>query len=163
MRTLSLRTIGLLTLLLAPLISLLAQTNPLLPAGSSPPPAPAPAAKNVLPADRLGRETPRGAVFGFVRAAQDENYSAAVQYFQPPSGRHRPSVAEEQDLAAQLLSILNERFSSASLDALSRNPGGTSDEGLPADQEMVTGALNTLNSGSAFALRLVRIEDEHGT
>jgi MscS family membrane protein len=159
MRTSSLRTIGLLTLLLAPLISLLAQTNPLLPASSSPTPAPASAAKNVLPADRLGRETPRGAVFGFIRAAQDENYSAAVQYFQPPSGRHRPSVAEEQDLAAQLLSILNERFSAASLDALSRKPEGALDDGLPPNQEMLAPARGDVAS---FALRLVRVEDEHG-
>ncbi len=149
------RTIGLLALLLAATSSH-AQLNPLAPAT----PAPAAPAKPAVPADRLGRETPRGTVFGFIHAAQDENYRVAVQYFQPPSGRHRPSVEEEQDLAAQLLSILNEKFSSAALDALSRNPEGTLDDGLPPDQEMITGALN---SGSPFALRLVRIEDEHGT
>src|SRR5271169_6757836 len=152
----SFRTIGLLALLLAATTSH-AQFNPLAPAT----PAPAAAAKPAVPADRLGRETPRGTVFGFIHAAQDENYRLAVQYLQPPSGRHRPSGEEEQDLAAQLLSILNEKFSSASLDALSRNPEGTLDDGLPADQEMVTGAL--INSGPPFTLRLVRIEDEHGT
>jgi len=148
------RTIGLLTLLLAAMTGY-AQLNPLAP----PTPAASAPAKPAVPADRLGRETPRGTVFGFMHAAQDENYRLAVQYFQPPSGRHRPSVEEEQDLAAQLLSILNEKFSAASLDGLSRNPEGTLDDGLPADQEMVTGARN---DGSAFALRLARIEDEHG-
>ncbi|MGA2420495.1 MAG: mechanosensitive ion channel domain-containing protein [Candidatus Acidiferrum sp.] len=158
MRTSSLRTIGLLALLLAPL-SVFGQTNPLLPASSSPAQAPAAAPKNAVPADHLGRETPRGAVFGFIRAAQDENYSVAVQYFQPPSGRHRPSVAEEQDLAAQLLSILNEKFSAASLDALSRKPEGVLDDSLPPNQEMVAPARS---DGSSFVLRLVRFEDEHG-
>ncbi len=148
------RMIGLLALLLAATTGY-AQFNPLAPT------TPAPSVKPVVPADRLGRETPRGTVFGFIHAAQDENYRLAVQYFQPPSGRHRPSVEEEQDLAAQLLSILNEKFSSASLDALSRNPEGTLDDGLPPDQEMVTGAL--INSGPPFPLRLVRFEDEHGT
>src|SRR5271154_4150412 len=147
-----LRAIGVLTLLLAATISY-AQLNPLSPA------PPAPPAKPAVPSDRLGRETPRGTVFGFIHAAQDENYRLAVQYLQPPSGRHRPSVEEEQDLAAQLLSILNEKFASASLDALSRNPEGTLDDGLPADQEMIIGARN---DGSAFALRLFRVEDEHG-
>lgn len=145
---------ALLALLLASMGSH-AQVNPLAPAT----PAPSTPAKPKAPADRLGRETPRGTVFGFIRAAQDENYSVAVQYFQPPSGRHRPTVEEEQDLAAELLSILNEKFSAASLDALSRSPDGTLDDGLPADQEMV--AASRID-GSAFALGLIRIEDEHG-
>jgi MscS family membrane protein len=154
MRVLFLRVIGSLTLLLAAM-SGYAQVNPLAPATS----APASPAKPVIPADRLGRETPRGTVFGFVRAAQDENYKSAVQYFQPPSGRHRPTVEEEEDLAAQLLSILNEKFSAASLDAVSRDPDGTVDDGLPPDQEMVAAVRN---DGSSFALLLIRVEDEHG-
>jgi MscS family membrane protein len=116
-------------------------------------------AKPAAPADRLGRETPRGTVLGFVRAAQDENYRAAVLYFDAPKGRHRPSVEDDQDLAAQLLSILNEKFSPASLDALSRSPDGTLDDGLPADEEAVYGGLD---SRGTFALALVRVEDEQG-
>jgi MscS family membrane protein len=133
----------------------LAQTNPLAPAAT---PATAPALP-AAPADRLNRETPRGTVFGFIRAAQDENYKLAVQYFEPPSGRHRPTVEEDQDLAAQLLSILNEKFTAGSLDALSRSPEGTLDDGLPADQEMLRGALDP---NTSFMLGLIRVEDDRG-
>jgi MscS family membrane protein len=160
MRIVSLRAIGLLATLLTlspPAPTARAQTNPLTPA--APAAAPASPAKPAVPADRLGRETPRGTVYGFIRAAQEENYKFAVQYFQPPSGRYRPEVEEEQDLAAQLLSILNERFSAAALDGLSRDPDGTSDDGLPPDEEMVVSARNV---GSSFTLLLIRVEDEHG-
>jgi MscS family membrane protein len=120
--------------------------------------APTPA-KPAAPPDRLGRETPRGTVLGFVRAAQDENYRVAVQYFETPKGRHRPSVEDDQDLAAQLLSILNEKFAAASLDALSRSPDGTSDDGLPADEEAIYGGLDRRGT---FTLSLIRVEDEQG-
>jgi MscS family membrane protein len=116
-------------------------------------------AKPAVPADRLGRETPRGTVLGFVRAAQDENYRAAVQYFETPKGRHRPSVEDDQELAVQLLSILNEKFNAASLDALSRSPDGTPDDGLPANEEAVYGALDRREP---FTLSLIRVEDEQG-
>src|SRR5215467_10823070 len=88
-------------LLLLPLLTIAAQ-NPL---------APKQAAKQTAgqepqtSTDPLGRETPHGAVLGFIRAAQDENYGVATQYFQPPSGRHRRSPEEEQDLAVQLLAV----------------------------------------------------------
>lgn len=157
--------LGLLRRLLLGLVVLLAagagyaQINPLAPA-VAPATAGAPAATQpAAPADRLGRDTPRGAVYGFIRAAQDENYRVAVQYFEPPSGRHRPSVEEEQDLAAQLLSILNEKFTAGSLDALSRVPEGTLDDGLPADEEAARGVLD---SKMTFTIGLIRIEDERG-
>jgi MscS family membrane protein len=151
----SLIRFSLLLVLLALAVPSHAQTNPLAPAAA---PSTAPA-EPAAPADRLNRETPRGAVFGFIRAAQDENYKVAVQYFEPPSGRHRPTVEEDQDLAAQLLSILNEKFTAGSLDALSRIPDGTLDDGLPADEEVLRGALDP---NTTFALGLIRVEDERG-
>jgi MscS family membrane protein len=141
-------------LLAAP--ALHAQAGLLVPATT---PATSAPAKPTVPADRLGRETPRGTVLGFVRAAQDENYRVAVQYFETPKGRHRPSVEDDQDLAAQLLSILNEKFGAASLDALSRNPDGTPDDGLPANEEAIYGALDHRET---FTLALIRVEDEQG-
>src|SRR5260370_12789358 len=43
----------------------------------------------------LGRETPRGTVIGFIRAAQAENYDLAVQYFDvlhpTPEPSHEPA------------------------------------------------------------------------
>ncbi|HZC65876.1 MAG TPA: mechanosensitive ion channel domain-containing protein [Candidatus Dormibacteraeota bacterium] len=126
----------------------------LLPSTTTPAPA-----KPAVPPDRLGRETPRGTVLGFVRSAQDENYKVAVQYFETPKGRRRPSVEDDQDLAAQLLSILNEKFGAASLDALSHSPDGTPDDGLPPDEEAIYGALDRRNT---FTLSLIRVEDEQG-
>jgi MscS family membrane protein len=141
-------------LLAAP--ALHAQTGLLTPATT---PSTAAPAKPAVPADRLGRETPRGTVLGFVRAAQDENYRAAVQYFETPKGRHRPSVEDDQELAVQLLSILNEKFTAASLDALSRSPDGTPDDGLPPNEEAISGALDRRET---FTLSLIRVEDEQG-
>src|SRR5690242_17130542 len=66
----------------------------------------------------LGRETPRGTVIGFVRAAQNEDDDEAIQYFDP---RRRSAPAQEKELAAQLLSILNARFA-GSLDSISDVP-----------------------------------------
>src|SRR5215813_13708290 len=89
-------------------------------------PAPTPNAQ-ATPTDPLGRETPRGTVLGFLRAAQDENYPAAVQYFQPAAARHHAKPEEEQDLAAQLLAVINQKTLTSSLDNLSRDPQGRVD------------------------------------
>src|SRR5260370_2329401 len=70
----------------------------------------------------LGRETPRGTVIGFIRAAQAENYDLAVQYFDV---RHA-TVEREQEVAQQLLAILNARFG-GSLDSITNAPTGLQD------------------------------------
>jgi MscS family membrane protein len=111
-----------------------------------------------VPVDILGRETPRGTVMGFLRAAQDENYPVAIQYFQRPAGRHRPTADEEQDLAAELLAVINQKILASSLDGLSRDPQGHLDDGLPADQEIVAG----VHDSSAFNILLVRTDDDRG-
>jgi MscS family membrane protein len=109
--------------------------------------------------DLLGRETPRGTVMGFLRAAQDENYAAAAQYFQPTPGRHRVTPSEEQDLAAQLLAVINQKITASSLDALSRDPQGRLDDGLPSNQEL----LNGVRDGDGyFSIELLRLDDDHG-
>src|SRR6266851_7203427 len=82
-------------------------------------PAASIASSTTPPADplELGRETPRGTVIGFIRAAQAENYDIAVQYFET----RRASVEREQELAQQLLAILNARFV-GSLDSITNDP-----------------------------------------
>jgi hypothetical protein len=44
---------------------------------------PAAASQVANAVDPLGRETPRGTLIGFIRAAQDES-ERAIEYFQPP-------------------------------------------------------------------------------
>jgi MscS family membrane protein len=121
-----------------------------------------PAAKPEVAAtasDALGRETPRGTVMGFLSAAQDENYSVAAKYFQPLPGHRRLGAAEEQDLAAQLLAVINQKILASSLDSLSPDPQGRLDDGLPPNQELLTGVRE--GSGT-FSIALLRMDDEHG-
>jgi len=106
--------------------------------------------------DALGRETPRGCLIGFIKAAQEEKYALAVQYFQPLPARRHESEENEETLAEQLLAILNQKFS-GQLDFVSRDPQGRLDDGLPPNQEKIGGG-----SDSSFSILLIRIEDEQG-
>ncbi|HXR34106.1 MAG TPA: hypothetical protein VN830_10380 [Verrucomicrobiae bacterium] len=119
--------------------------------------APGSAQPNVPP-DPLGRDNPHGCIIGFIKAAQEERYDVAVQYFQPVAGRHRPVPDEEEELALQLLRILNQKFAGP-LDFVSRDPLGRLDDGLPADQEKINGPLGTTDN---LPILLVRREDEQG-
>jgi len=121
--------------------------------------APTAAAKQepAVPPDILGRETPRGAVVGFIKAAQDERYKVAVEYFQPPMSRRRNSEEDDEELAAQLLTILNQKFAGV-LDVMSNDPAGRLDDTLPPNQEQVTGAIG---SSVKYPIILIRLEDEN--
>lgn len=120
--------------------------------------AAATATEAAAPADPLGRDNPRGCILGFLKAAQDEKYSIAAQYFQPVSGRRHGSQEDDEDLAAQLQTILNQKFTGP-LDFISRDPQGRLDDGLPPDQERVSSGLGT---SDPFPILLVRVEDEQG-
>ena len=109
-----------------------------------------------VPPDPLGRETPRGCLLGFIKAAQEEKYAVAIRYFQPPPGRKHLSEEDEQELAEQLLAILNQTFTGP-LDFVSRDPQGRLDDGLPPDQEKISS-----NQDNGFPILLVRVETEQG-
>jgi MscS family membrane protein len=127
-----------------------AQTSPLLPAQK---PAVAP------PADVLGRDTPRGTVIGFSRAAQDGS-ETAIEYFQPPSKGHRSVPEEERELADQLQSVLNAKFPTSALDSISRDPVVRGDDGQPQNQIQIVGSTRGLSD--TFPVTLVRLDDGHG-
>lgn len=95
-------------------------------------------------------------MIGFVLAAQDENYEAAAKYFQPPAKGHRAAFAEEQELAAQLIAVLNARFPTSALDSITQGGG---EEGPPQDLIRV-GGTHVLSE--SFPLYLIRLEDAHG-
>lgn len=111
-----------------------------------------------VPQDALKRETPRGCVLGFIKAAGEERYEVAVQYFQPAAGRHQPSLEDEEELASQLFTILSVKFSGP-LDFISDDPLGRLDDGLPANEEKI-GGIHGLSED--FPLYLVRLEGEQG-
>lgn len=96
--------------------------------------APAKAAATAQPApeDPLGRESPRGTVLGFIKAAGAENYERAAQYL---DARKNPRAAEE--LAMQLTVILDRRLSAADIDLLSAKPEGNLDDDLPPNLDRV--------------------------
>jgi MscS family membrane protein len=116
-----------------------------------------PAQLNTPPPDPLGRDNPHGCVLGFIKAAQEEKYPLAVEYFEPVKGRHRNSKSDDEELAVQVLAILNQKFGGP-LEFISRDPLGRLDDGLPPDQERVSNGLGT----DAFPIILVRIEDQQG-
>src|SRR3989442_4984420 len=98
-------------------------------------PQQSPAPQQVTP-DPLGRETPLGTVFGFIKAAQEENYQLALRYFQATS-RRKPRQ-EDEKLVHQLNMILNLRVGPF-LNQISKDPARTMDAGLPADKAQVDG------------------------
>ena len=121
-------------------------------------PAASAPAQAAPPPDPLKRETPRGSVLGFIKAAGEERYNVAIQYFQPSTARHRPSIEDEENLASELFTILSLKFSGP-LDSLSNDPLGHLDDGLPADQEQIGGVRGLSED---FPILLVRAVDEQG-
>ena len=126
-------------------------------AGQAAPPAATAAVPIAAVADPLGlgRETPRGTVVGFIRAAQSENYDLATQFFEV---RRRSASEPEQELAQQLLAILNARFV-GSLDSITNDPAGREDGGPPREQVVVGG---TRGLSESFPIYLVHNEIGHG-
>jgi MscS family membrane protein len=126
--------------------------NPQTPAKPAKPP-------NVIDPLGLGRETPRGALVGFVKAAQNQSPTAA-EYFQPlPKGR-RVSTEEEEEIADHLLTVINTRFPAYALSQISSEEDGRGDDQIPRDQITVAG---TRSGNESFSLTLVREDDLHNT
>lgn len=134
------------------LVSAFALAQPQIP-GLTSSPATSASQQPAVPADPLGRETPRGCLLGFIKATQDEKYEIAVQYFQP--ARRHAAQEDEEELAEQLLAILNQKFTGR-LDLVSRDPLGQLDDGLPPNQEKISTGDN------GFSILLIRMEDEPG-
>jgi len=114
-------------------------------------PATAPAAAASKPSDSLDRETPNGAVFGFLHAADAGNYSLAAQYLQMNPARR---LTEGDALAMKLDVVMNRAFVGNL--APSQQPEGTPQEDVPLDRQKV----GKMSAGDVEAdLELVRITD----
>lgn len=83
--------------------------------------------------DPLGRSTPHGTLFGFLQAAQHGNYNEAAQYLQL-SRRERATNGAR--LAHQLHELMNQAFVGR-IGAVSDNPEGSTQSGVPQDRERI--------------------------
>ena len=101
--------------------------------------------------DPLGRNTPSNAILGFLKAAQDGDYSIAAQYLQMSAARRQ---TEGEQIASKLKFVLDHAFSGN----LSRynQPEGTPQEGVPLGRQK----LGTMTAGDVEVdLDLVRVSD----
>ena len=97
-------------------------------------PAPAPAhTAPAAPNDPLGRQTPNGTLFGFLQATQAGDYRTAAQYLQMSPARRD---AQGEQIATELKEVLDRAFV-GSLRAISTNPEGSLQPGLPPDRERI--------------------------
>lgn len=112
--------------------------------GSSPPAA-------TTATDSLGRDTPSGAVVGFLQTAQNGNYKVAADYLQLSSARRQSQGAE----VAKKLKVLMDRAFVGSLRRLSTRPEGNPENGINDQQ-----TIGTFSSGDVdVPVMLVRVSD----
>ena len=114
-----------------------------------------PAPKATAPAqpaavDALGRDTPKGTVVGFIKAASDDNLQRAAQYLDT---RHIPRQVGER--IQQLLVVLNRGLLPRDIDQLSDAREGNLDDDLEPNLERV----GVIKRGSAsLEILLERVE-----
>jgi MscS family membrane protein len=89
-----------------------------------------------MPKDTLGRNTPRGAVLGFLNAARKGNAEIAVLYLNTPL-----RGGDAKDLSRQLAIVLDRRLP-ARLNLLSDKPEGSIPDPLKPDEDLV-GTIST--------------------
>jgi MscS family membrane protein len=115
-------------------------------------PTPTPAAE--APGDPYHRETPYGSFFGFMRAAQKQNWSVASEFLQWPKGSKTPA----EEIAKELKAVLDERFV-GDLERLSRSNLGDLNDGLGAEYDRA-GAVEA--GDESFDVLLVRVTPPEG-
>ena len=97
------------------------------------PPAPKPPAETQTErADPFDRDTPKGTVIGFMKAATDGEHQRAARYLD--TRRLPRPIGERID---ELLAVLNRALPAQVLDELSTDPEGERDDGLPPNIERI--------------------------
>jgi len=108
--------------------------------------------------DPYNRSTPESSVLAFLETCREKNYEAAIRYLDlrrmPPEERR----SQGPRLAQQLAQVL-ENDPQFDVAALSREPDGDRDDGLPADRERV--AILKLD-GKTIDLQLERTDLRSG-
>jgi MscS family membrane protein len=85
------------------------------------------------PGDPLGRGTPHGTLLGFLHAAQSGKYDEASQYLQLSKSER---AASGEHIARQLHVLMDEAFVGR-IGAVSDNPEGSPQPGVPHDHERI--------------------------
>ncbi|MCL4854828.1 MAG: mechanosensitive ion channel family protein [Bryobacteraceae bacterium] len=85
------------------------------------------------PVDPLGRSTPRGAILGFLEAAQGRDYDRASQYLEYLPG---VGAAQRRETARQLQAVMDLHLSTR-LNEVSNEPDGSIETELSANEEQV--------------------------
>src|SRR5512139_905218 len=103
--------------------------------------------------DPLGRSTPQGTVFGFMKSAAQGNYDQALQYLDTKT------VGTRAQKLIDALRVTLERGFSGKLAMLSNKPEGTPDDNLPPSKERV-GTVET--PSGRLDILLERVKREKG-
>lgn len=90
-----------------------------------------PAEKEKAPEDPLGRSTPQGTVFGFIKRASQGDYEQALQYLDTK----RTGFSAQRLIYS--LQVILERGFSGKLAMLSNKPEGNLDDNLPPTKERI--------------------------
>lgn len=124
---------------------------------SGPPPASVATAPS-KPEDPLHRDSPQGAVLSFLQSCRAGNFAQAAKYLNFRGVPHDQRVKEGPRVAQQV-DLLLDRDPAFDVAALSRNPEGGHEDGLPPDRERVT----SFKAGNqTFELQMERIKLRSG-
>ena len=99
--------------------------------------------------DPLGRSTPQGTVFGFMKSAAQGDYERALQYLDTK----KTGLAAQKIIYA--LQILLDRGFSGKLALLSSKPEGALDDNLPLSKERI-GTVQTASGGLDILLERIQ-------
>jgi MscS family membrane protein len=86
--------------------------------------------------DPLGRSSPRGTMFNFLRTAREGNYAAACAYLETHGKPYDPGDPVAIALAKKLQTVLDS-WLNVNLTDISDEKGGRADDGLPEDEEQI--------------------------
>ena len=109
-----------------------------------------PAEQGKAPEDPLGRSTPQGTVFGFIKVATQGEYDQAIQYLDT-----KKTGASARKLVDALQVILDRGFSGKSA-MLSSKPEGNLDDNLPPTKERIGTVQTSLGNLDILLERIQR-------
>ncbi len=101
------------------------------------PGAPKSAEAPAVPADTLGRETPRSMVAGLIGALAELDYDRAAQFFEIPPSTNNKQQRNAASQARTFHALLDDQGSLKPFAALSNAESGRLEDDLPPDQENI--------------------------